>query len=344
MVPAVPAVPMVSGMLPPLPAPHLAVVLTLERAQVGDVTLVLEAGALPPTASPQPLLDALLASESPVALFVEPQVPAATLVTLLSSLPKERARVLVMQTSQGEQGAAPLASRAGRAAPQLRIAPDGFHLARQVGGEEYDLGPDPAGDAFDYAELRGKAKSDRTTSPEIAGIAVMVEPGVTVEVLARAISELRGPMCAVEPDRCWLPEVAVGHQVEAPTGPGSKRTVELSKPAGGSGAPGTVKIGKATAGEGVDTSEVDALMKRRIGFARMCYFAALADSPKLEGTVDLRLTLGKDGKVIEVGIPRSSLADDAVEACLSRGLAGLRFAAPKSAPVAVDVSLTLKLK
>lgn len=121
--------------------------------------------------------------------------------------------------------------------------------------------------------------------------------------------------------------------------------MDAAKPSEASvGAPGRVEISKAKVGEGVDASNVDAVLKRRAGFARMCYAAALADSPSLVGSMDLRLTLGGDGKVIEVGVPESSLDDDAVEACLTRGFGGLRFAAPKNAPAAVDATLTFALR
>jgi len=338
-------VPTVPGVLPPLPDPSLAVVLTLEKIQVGDVTVALEAGALPkPGSPPKAITDALLASQDPIAWVADAGVPAATLHTLIGVLPPERSRVLVMQTPKGQQGAVTLASTVPDGAPQVRIASDGFHLAEHSGGKEYALGPDKAGDTFNYVELRNKAKSFRTKHPDLAGIRVGAEEGVSVEILARAISQIRGPKCTVEPRRCWLPEVGFGDGVQTSSGPAPEPKLELSKPAGASGAPGTVEIGKAKAGEGVDASKVDAVLKRRAGFARMCYFAALADSPKLAGTMDLRLTVGKDGKVIEVGVPESSLDDEAVEACLTRGLAGLRFAAPTKAPVAVDVSLTFKLR
>lgn len=340
---------MVAGQLPPVPDPSLAVVVTLEKIQVGDVMVALEAGALPaPKSSPQAIVDAVLASEDPVAWVVDAGVPAATLRTLIGILPAERSRVLVMQTSKGQQGAVGLASTVPAGAPHLRIAADGFHLAKQSGGKEYDLGPDQAGDTFNYVELRNKAKSFRTKFPDVSGIPVDVDADVTVEVLARAISVLRGPRCAVEPQRCWLPDVAFGDGIKAPSGspskPLPKPKVELSKPAGASAAPGTVEIAKLKVGKGVDASKVGAVLKRRAGFARMCYFAALADSPKLAGTMVLRLTLGANGKVIEVGVPESSLDDDAVEVCLTRGLEGLRFAAPEKAPVAIDLSFTFKLR
>ncbi len=353
--PAVPAsigdpgqpVPTVPGVLPPLPEPSLAVVVTLEKIQVGEVTLALEAGVLPkPDTPPQAIADALLASEDPVAWVADAGVPAATLRTLSGVLPPERSRVLVMQTSKGQQGAVTLVGTVPGGVPYVRIASDGFHLAEQSDGKEYDLGPDKAGDTFNYVELRNKAKSFRTKHPDLSAIRLNVEEGVTVEVLARAISQIRGPKCSVEPRRCWLPDIAFGDGVETAKGvsPKLKPKLELSKPAGASDAPGTVEIGKAKVGKGVDASKVNAVLKRRAGFARMCYFAALADSPTLAGTMDLRLTLGKDGKVIEVGVPESSLDDEAVEACLTRGLGGLRFAAPTESPVAVDVSLTFKLR
>lgn len=335
-------VPTVSGVLPPVPTPSLAVVVTLEKLEVGEVSVALEAGLLPsPASPPQTIVDAINASEDPVAWVVDAGVPAATLHALTGVLLTGRARMLVMQTPKGKQGAVTLATSGPANVPQVRIAPDGLHIAEQPHGKEYELGPDPAGDTFNYVELRNKAKSFRTKNPQATGVRVLVDEGVTVEVLARAISQIRGPKCSVEPRRCWLPDVAFGEGVETtPT----KSKIEFSKPTGPSGAPGTVEISKAKVGKGVDASKVDAVLKRRAGFARMCYFAALADAPKLAGTMDLRLTLGKDGKVIEVGVPESSLDDDAVEACLTRGLGGLRFDAPESAPVAVDVSLTFKLR
>lgn len=333
--------------MPALPDPNLAVTVTLEKIQVGDVTVELEAGVLPVAKSPpQAIVDAVLASEDPVAWVVDAGVPAATLHTLIGFLPPERTRLLVMQTPKGKQGAVPLASASPVGALLLRIAPDGFHLARQSGGKEYDIGPDQAGETFNYVKLRDKAKAFRTKSPDVTGIYVGVDGDITVEVLARTISQLRGPKCAIEPGRCWLPDVAFGDGIKTPTGSplGSKPKVELSKPAGTSNALGTAKVGKIKVGKGLDASKVGAVLKRRSGFVRMCYFAALADSPKLAGTMTLRLTVGADGKVIEVGVPNSSIEGDAVEACLTRGLEGLRFPAPKEAPVAVDVPLTFKLR
>ncbi len=338
-------IPTVLGVLPEVPKPSLAVVITLQKIEVGAVSVALEAGALPKRGSaPQVVADAILASDDPVAWVADAGVPAATLHTLVGLLPSERSRVLVVQTQKGQQGGLPLVSTAPEGAPQVRIASDGFHLAEQSGGKEHALGPGKDGEAFNYLELRNKAKSFRSKHPDVAGIRVGAEDGVTVETLARAISQIRGPKCTVEPQRCWLPKVAFGDGVKTPSVIPSKPKVKLSKPAEVTDTPGTVEIGKAKVGKGMDASKVDAVLKRRAGFARMCYFAALADSPELAGSMDLRLTVGKSGKVIEVGVPKTSLDDDAVEACLTRGLEGLSFAAPSRAPVAVDVSLTFELR
>ncbi|MBV1857363.1 MAG: AgmX/PglI C-terminal domain-containing protein [Nannocystaceae bacterium] len=317
--------------------------MTLEKVQVGEVTVALTAGAFPkPGSPPQGIVEALLASEHPVAWVADAGVPAATLRMLVGVLPQERTQVLVMQTSKGQQGALTLASTVPAGAPQVRIASDGFHLAQSSLAKEYALGPDKAGDTFNYLELRNKAKTFRTKHPDVAGIRVGAEEGITVEVLARTISQLRGPKCSVEPGRCWLPEVAFGDRVRTPSASASKPKVQFSKLEEATAAPGTVEIGKAKVAKGMDASKVDAVLRRRAGFARMCYFAALVEEPKLAGIMDLRLTVGKDGAVIEVGVPESSLGSEAVEACLTRGLKGLRFAVPGNAPVAIDVSLTFK--
>ena len=155
--------------MPPVPDPNLAVTVTLEKVQVGEVTVELKAGALPdPKSPPQAIVDAVLASEDPVAWVVDAGVPAATLHTLIGFLPPERMRVLVMQTPKGKQGAVPLASASPAGALLLRIAADGFHLARQSGGKEYDIGPDQAGETFNYVKLRDKAKAFRTKSPDLS--------------------------------------------------------------------------------------------------------------------------------------------------------------------------------
>ena len=323
-----------------MPQPNLAVVVTLEKIQLSDVEVALNAGALPGGSVPPELVDALLESTDPVVWSVDAGVPATTLWRLVGVLPPDRTRMLAMQTSKGKPGAVSLQGIAPAPAPQVRIATDGFHLAEKSGEVEHPLGPDQAGAVFNYVELRNKAKSFRKRHPEVGGVRVSVDEGVTVEVFARTLSQLRGPKCAEEPRRCWLPDVAFGSNLKTASAAPDKPKLELSPSPDESSAPGTVKIGKAKVGIGVDGPSVDAVLKRRSGFVRMCYFAALADAPMLAGTIDVRLTLGADGRVVEIGFPESSLDDEAVEACLTRGLGGLRFPKPQSSPAAVDILLT----
>ena len=96
-------------------------------------------------------------------------------------------------------------------------------------------------------------------------------------------------------------------------------------------------------GNGAGT-RVAAVHARRAGYARMCYFAALADDPTLEGTITLRLTVDAKGEVEEVGAPKATMKAIAVEDCLERGAKGLRFTAPRKAPAMVDVTLTFERK
>lgn len=76
----------------------------------------------------------------------------------------------------------------------------------------------------------------------------------------------------------------------------------------------------------------------------MCYSAALADAPGLQGKVVLRLTLDAKGDVEEVGVPESTVKNYAFQDCLERGGQGLHFPAPAKALAKIDVPLTFSLE
>ena len=96
--------------------------------------------------------------------------------------------------------------------------------------------------------------------------------------------------------------------------------------------------------DSLDATKIDEALGRREGFAGMCYSAALADTPDLEGTMVVRLTIDAVGKVEEVGVPSTTLKSFALEDCLERGMKGLRFSPPTKAPAMVDVPLTFSLR
>jgi len=102
-------------------------------------------------------------------------------------------------------------------------------------------------------------------------------------------------------------------------------------------------MGKATVPASLDAAEARKVLRRRVGYARMCYSAALADEPGLKGTMVVRLTVDANGEVEEVGVPSATLKNLAVEDCLERGMKGLRFSPPTKAPAMVDVPLTFTL-
>ena len=333
-------VPQVPAGLRPLPEPAVQLVVTPTQLRLGEQTWTRATGA---AIDIDALKDAAGKTTGTVVVAAESEVSALTVQQIVDTFPAGRGVALAARGADGAAGVLDLASAASGGAPIVRVADDGFHLALEDESKTLHLQSE-AGEPFDYVALRNKAKVFRTQNPSIDSVRVKVEAGVSAEVLLRALSQLRGPKCTEEPARCWLPSLAFGDRVRVGSAKtSSPRKVEFPPPDDGS-SPGTVTLGKAKVGKGLDKAEVRATLKRRIGYARMCYFAALIDEPQLSGKVVLRLTVDAEGKIEEVGTPTSTLEALAVEECLERGIEGLRFSAPSAAPVTVDVPLTFEPK
>jgi TonB family protein len=56
-----------------------------------------------------------------------------------------------------------------------------------------------------------------------------------------------------------------------------------------------------------------------------CYEAGLALRPDLAGRVDVRVSIGAEGRVTSVTVVESTLGDAQVEACIARTLSDARF-------------------
>ncbi len=68
---------------------------------------------------------------------------------------------------------------------------------------------------------------------------------------------------------------------------------------------------------------------------RRCYETGLTRRPGLTGRVNLAFTIGADGRVSSATVRSSTLGDPAVEACIARSVADLRFP-PTGNPVEVE--------
>ena len=339
-------VPQVPAVLPKVPAAAVVIHVTTSEVRLGDVSVKVGAGSLPNAKALAPIADAVGKSEDVVLVVPDAAVSSGVVRRVLGQVPADRERALVARAADGTEGLLPLSSTASPGSPEVTIAADGFHLAEKADADQLHIKPPEGGDPFDYVALRNKAKAFRTLHPDIDSVRVGSEPDVSAEVLLRALSQIRGPQCTPEPARCWLPTLAFGENIRtAPPGqePPSRK-IEFSKAGGNDKSRGKVSVGKAKVPDTLDRAEVQKALDRRAGYARMCYFAALAEDPTLEGTITLRLTVDAKGEVEEVGAPKATMKSIAVEDCLERGAKGLRFTAPSKAPAMVDVTLTFERK
>lgn len=336
-------VPQVPAVLPAVPAEAVVIHITTADVRLGEVLVPVDVGSLPNAKALAPIAEAIAESAGVVLIVPDAAASAGVVRRVLGQVPAGRERALVARAADGTEGLLPLSSTAPPASPEVTIATDGFYLAEKAGAAQLHLKPPAGGDPFGYIALRNKAKAFRTRHPDVDSVRVGSEPDVSAEVLLRALSQIRGPQCTLEPARCWLPMLAFGESVRtAPPGhdPPSRK-VEFST-AGASKSPGSVVVGKAKVPETLDQGEVQTALERRAGYARMCYVAALADDPTLEGTITLRLTVDAKGEVEEVGAPKATMKSIAVEDCLERGAKGLRLATPSEAPAMVDITLTFE--
>ena len=333
-------VPQVPAVLEPPPRDVVLLFATTAEVRLGEITV--ETGSVPTPEALTPIVEGLEQTEGMVVVVVDAAVSAVTVRRLVGLLPPERERSLLARGADGAEGLLPLSAEASAEAAEVTIAPDGFRVAERKGAPQLHLQPPEGGDPFDYGALRNKAKAFRTKHPDVESVRVAAASEVSAEVLLRALSQIRGPKCTPEPERCWLPVLAFGEGIGT-TVASARPATELPEEAPKDGPPATVSLGRAEVPDTLDAAEVRKILERRIGYARMCYRAALADDAGLKGKVLLRLTIDANGEVEEVGVPSASLESSAVQDCLVRGVKGLRFTPPTRAPATVDVPLTFTL-
>jgi hypothetical protein len=76
---------------------------------------------------------------------------------------------------------------------------------------------------------------------------------------------------------------------------------------------------------GLSRQQISSAIYPQIGAAKACYMEALKRRSDLTGELDLSFTITKEGRVGRAGIAGSTLADDAVPACLLTALRGWVF-------------------
>ncbi len=180
----------------------------------------------------------------------------------------------------------------------------------------------------DLAGLRGELDAcqarDRTRSGEVA-LAFLIKPDGALADIKVSSSTLASP--AIE--KCL---VGVLQAASLSARPGARTvayTLSMALAGGGSGSaapPASTGGGLAPQKDGpLAAALIQKAIRARQGAIDACYRAQAARNPKLAGTVTIRFSVYGDGKTYNASVKESTLASPAVEACLVKVFAALRF-------------------
>jgi outer membrane biosynthesis protein TonB len=79
---------------------------------------------------------------------------------------------------------------------------------------------------------------------------------------------------------------------------------------------------------GLDPEVIAVYIKSQLGQIRYCYERQLSANPDLYGKVQIKFTIGGDGRVVEQSIGTTTMKNAAVEGCILRRVSGWRFPKP----------------
>ncbi len=96
-----------------------------------------------------------------------------------------------------------------------------------------------------------------------------------------------------------------------------------------------VRMGQTTVSGRLPPEVIQRIVRQNYGRFRLCYEQGLARNPNLEGRVQVRFVIGRDGSVSNVGNGGSDIPDSAVVQCVIRNYYGLSFPQPEGGIVTV---------
>ncbi|MCC7405917.1 MAG: AgmX/PglI C-terminal domain-containing protein [Bdellovibrionales bacterium] len=80
---------------------------------------------------------------------------------------------------------------------------------------------------------------------------------------------------------------------------------------------------------GLDKEVIAMVIRSQLGQIRYCYERQLSASPELYGKVQIKFSIGSDGKVVAQRIGTTTLSNAMVEGCILRRVSGWQFPVPK---------------
>lgn len=96
-----------------------------------------------------------------------------------------------------------------------------------------------------------------------------------------------------------------------------------------------VRMGATTVSGRLPPEVIQRIVRQNFGRFRLCYEQGLAKNPNLEGRVQVRFVIGRDGSVSNVGNGGSDIPDSGVVSCVIRAYYGLSFPQPEGGIVTV---------
>jgi hypothetical protein len=92
---------------------------------------------------------------------------------------------------------------------------------------------------------------------------------------------------------------------------------------------------KTTVNGRIPAEVIQRIVRQNFGRFRVCYENGLRSNPNLQGRVEIRFVIGRDGTVTNVSNGASDLPDASVVRCISQAYYGLSFPAPEGGIVTV---------
>lgn len=117
-------------------------------------------------------------------------------------------------------------------------------------------------------------------------------------------------------------------------GPGFGRSGGLAARAHKPKSP-SMRVGSTTMSGRLPAEVIQRIVRQNFGRFRLCYENGLRNNPSLQGRVEVRFIIGRDGAVSNVGNGASDLPDSAVVSCVVRAFYGLSFPQPEDGIVKV---------
>jgi TonB family protein len=106
--------------------------------------------------------------------------------------------------------------------------------------------------------------------------------------------------------------------------------------------PPQVRAGATTVSGRLPPEVIQRIVRQNFGRFRLCYERGLSNNPSLEGQVVVRFVIGTDGAVSSVTKQSSTLADEAVAACVVAAFRSLSFPQPEGGVVSVSYPIAFK--